>query len=120
MPRSSPAANPRHSQNHFMLGHAEEWFYRYLAGIDFDLAREPGRRIVLRPTPVGDITAANATCHTPLGTIASRWKIENGTFLYDAEIPPNTTAELRLSSPAGVTIRQIRSGRHHFAVPGFR
>ena len=26
--------NPRSSQNHFMLGHAEEWFYRGLAGIN--------------------------------------------------------------------------------------
>jgi hypothetical protein len=27
--------NPASSQNHFMLGHGEEWFYRGLAGIDF-------------------------------------------------------------------------------------
>lgn len=113
-------ADPRHSQNHFMLGHAEEWFYRYLAGIDFDLSRAPAQRIVLRPTPVGDITAANATYHTPLGTISSRWKIENGAFLYDAEIPPNATAELRLPSSTGVTVRQIPSARHHFEVPGYR
>jgi hypothetical protein len=42
-------ANPRHSQNHFMLGHAEEWFYRGLAGIDFDLSRPEEQWLRIRP-----------------------------------------------------------------------
>ncbi len=36
-------ANPEHpwsSQNHFMLGGAEEWFYHYLAGAYIDMAQE--------------------------------------------------------------------------------
>jgi hypothetical protein len=105
-------ANPSSSQNHFMLGHAEEWFYRYLAGIDFDLSRPPDERIVLRPTPVGDVTWAAATLHSPLGDIVSRWKLENGELIVDVEIPPNTTAKLLL--PGGA--RQVPSGAHHFAV----
>ena len=38
-------ADPRSSQNHFMLGAAEEWFYRGLAGIDLDLSRPEGERL---------------------------------------------------------------------------
>jgi hypothetical protein len=64
-------ANPNSSQNHFMLGHAEEWFYRYLAGIDVDFSRRPEERIVLRPTPVGDIDSAQAQYKTPLGRFPS-------------------------------------------------
>ena len=33
-------ANPTSSQDHFMLGHAEEWFYRGLGGIRVDLSAE--------------------------------------------------------------------------------
>jgi len=42
-------ANPRSSDNHLMLGHAEEWFYQDLAGIDFDLSRPPGTQLVFSP-----------------------------------------------------------------------
>jgi len=103
-------ADPRSSQNHFMLGHAEEWFYRYLAGIDFDLSRPPGERIVLRPTPVGDVTSATATVHSPLGKIVSSWKLSSGRLVCDVEIPPNTKAKVVL--PWGT--QEIQSGVYHF------
>jgi hypothetical protein len=106
-------ANPRSSQNHFMLGHAEEWFYRYLAGIDLDLSRGEDQRIVLRPTPVGDVTSCDATLESVLGPIVSRWKVANGRFVYDVELPPNTKAKVLL--PAGA--QEIGSGVHHFDVP---
>jgi len=106
-------ANPRSSQNHFMLGHAEEWFYRSLAGIDFDLSRPPGRQIVLRPTVVGDIASVRASYRSVVGAIVSSWKIAGGKFLYDVEIPANTSAVVYLGGEA----RQVESGRHHFEIP---
>jgi len=105
-------AGPRSSQNHFMLGHAEEWFYRYLAGIDLDLARAPAERIVLRPTPVGDVTSAEATVDSVLGRIVSRWKISGGRLVYDVEVPPNARATVRLPGLE----REIGSGAYHFEV----
>ena len=42
-------ANPSSSQDHFMLGHAEEWFYRGLGGINVDFSAQPPRQLVLRP-----------------------------------------------------------------------
>ena len=104
-------ANPRSSQNHFMLGHAEEWFYRYLAGIDVDFSRPPEERVVLRPTPVGDIDSARARYETPFGAIFSNWQRRDGRFFYDVELPPNTTARLLLP---GQRAKQIQPGRHHF------
>jgi hypothetical protein len=106
-------ASPRSSQNHFMLGHAEEWFYRYLAGIDLDFSRPAGEQIVLRPTPVGDVTSAEAKVHTVLGLIVSRWKLVDGHLQYDVEIPPNTKAKVMLPSGA----QEIGSGSHRFDVP---
>jgi hypothetical protein len=111
-------ADPRSSQNHFMLGHAEEWFYRYLAGIDFDLSRAPEDRITLRPTPVGDVTNARATYQSPVGVIESRWQIANERFVYDVVVPPNSVAKVLL--PFGQNPRVVSSGPHHFDVPVIR
>ena len=107
-------ANPNSSQNHFMLGHAEEWFYRYLAGIDVDFSRRPEERIVLRPTPVGDIDSAQAKYKTPLGPVSINWQRRRGRFFCDVEVPPGTTAWLLLPGKRG---QPVRPGRHHFEVP---
>ncbi|MCX6625635.1 MAG: alpha-L-rhamnosidase, partial [Acidobacteria bacterium] len=107
-------ADPRSSQNHFMLGHVEEWFYRYLAGIDFDLSRAKEERIVLRPTPVGDVTSAQAVYRSALGTIRGSWKKADGVFTYEVEVPPNSMATVIL--PSGEK-KVIGSGRWSFRVP---
>jgi hypothetical protein len=105
-------ADPHSSQNHFMLGHAEEWFYRYLAGIDFDLSRKAGEQIVLRPTPVGDVTSAQAAYESPMGRIVSRWEKRGRRFAYDAELPPNSRATVIL--PGAAKKQMIGPGAHHF------
>jgi hypothetical protein len=107
-------ANPRHSQNHFMLGHAEEWFYRGLAGIDFDLARPEGEKIIIRPSPVGAITSASATYHSVVGEIGSSWKIEGREFLLDVIIPPNAAATIYLPTSKRQVFR-VGSGNYHFS-----
>ena len=43
----------RSSQDHFMLGGAEEWFYRGIGGIDFDMSRSVDERITIRPAAGG-------------------------------------------------------------------
>ena len=65
--------NPRSSQNHFMLGHAEEWFYRGLAGIDIDMSRPEPRQIVIRPAFLAGVPEAQAELHMVLGTVGSSW-----------------------------------------------
>ena len=63
--------NPNSSQNHFMLGHAQEWFYRGLRGISVEVNHEASERIRIRPNPVGDMTSASATYRSVLGPIHS-------------------------------------------------
>ena len=48
-------ANHHASHNHFMLGHITEWFYKDLVGIDSDPAGPGFKKIIIRPTPVGDL-----------------------------------------------------------------
>lgn len=80
-------ANPRKSQNHLMLGHAEAWFHQWLAGIQIDLSQPPGRQITIRPTPVGDITWAQATHESVLGPVSVRWQRDGGRMRLEASVP---------------------------------
>jgi hypothetical protein len=114
-------SNPNSSQNHFMLGHAEEWFYRGLAGIDFDLSRVPGSQIRIGPYIPGpgieSITHAAASMITPLGRIASAWSLSGSNVTLELEVPPNTTAMVVL--PARFT-NWKESGQPLSAVAGVR
>ena len=80
------------SNNHCMLGHLMEWFYSGLAGIRQAEHSVAYRDIVIRPEPVGDITAASATYDCPYGKIVSDWKKDGDTFFLKLEIPANTSA----------------------------
>jgi hypothetical protein len=112
-------SNPNSSQNHFMLGHAEEWFYRGLAGIDFDLSRAPGEQIRIQPyipePGDGSITHAVASMLTPLGRIASAWSSSGNTVTLTVDVPPNSTAVVAL--PARFSA-WTESGRPVSAVQG--
>lgn len=103
-------ANPTSSQDHFMLGHAEEWFYRGLAGIDFNLDRERDRRIWIRPQIAGDLTSAAAEYKSVLGPIRSGWKRYGDTLRLDVSIPPGATATI--SFPPEFTGRDILESGH--------
>jgi hypothetical protein len=78
-------ANPGSSQNHFMLGHAEEWFYRGLAGIQVDLTS--GSQIEIKPAIVGDLTRVSATYQSKGGLVASTWSRDGDKLTMDVTIP---------------------------------
>jgi hypothetical protein len=109
-------ANPLDSQNHFMLGHAEEWFYRGLAGIDFDLSRDEEHRLIIRPSPVGDLTGVSASYDSVMGKITSAWTNIGGVFTLTVDIPANMTATIELPGPKPVT-SQVVSGHYVFRTP---
>jgi hypothetical protein len=111
-------ANPDASQNHFMLGHIEEWLYEWLAGI----APEPGtrawRRVILQPHPVGDLESAGASYDSPRGRIVCRWKRAGQEIVIDAVLPPGVSGEVR--QPDGTVRAKLESGTHHLVFTDFR
>ncbi len=85
-----------HSQDHFMLGGAEEWFYRALGGIDFDMSRSKDERITIRPRMVDGVSWVKCSYDSVLGKIRSEWRQEGGATSMDIAIPPGATATLIL------------------------
>ena len=88
-----------------MLGHAEEWFYRGLAGIDIDMSRQPPQQIVIRPAMLKLARGARASVETVLGTIRSSWTFTD-TWNLDVEIPTGASATVYLPG----AIRGIAEG----------
>jgi alpha-L-rhamnosidase len=87
---ANPAMN---SGNHLMLvGDLITWFYENLAGIRPDPERPGFKHIIMRPTPVGDLTFVNASHRSPYGEITSEWKRNANSFSWDATVPVNATA----------------------------
>ncbi|MEX1115186.1 MAG: family 78 glycoside hydrolase catalytic domain [Akkermansiaceae bacterium] len=118
------------SFSHYAFGAVTEWMMTTLAGI---APLEPGySKIRLHPR----FPSMNATSETetiswikahhdsPHGRISVSWKRQDdGSLLYEATIPPNTTAELILpkSSPWGGTdatpvTHPLTSGSHRFLI----
>jgi alpha-L-rhamnosidase len=94
------------SQNHFMLGQINEWFFHDLAGIQPD-ARAPGfSRVVIRPAVVGDLRSVAATHGGPHGPIRSAWYREGRQLRLELSIPPNSTAEVHLPAAAITSVRE--------------
>jgi hypothetical protein len=84
-------SNPKSSQNHFMLGHAEEWFYRGLAGIRVSLLLEPSvpsdQHVIIAPAVVGDLAHVAASYHSKLGLVASAWSRAGDKLTMDVTLP---------------------------------
>ena len=80
------------SQNHFMLGQIQEWFYHDLAGIQNDPVSAGFKKIIINPQPVGDVTWVKASYNSICGKIVSDWNRDGGKFTLKVSIPANTTA----------------------------
>ena len=60
------------SQNHVILLQIEEWFHTGVAGIKQAANSIAYRELVIKPTPVGDLTHAQGPLHDPAGHGAQR------------------------------------------------
>ncbi|MFT3746668.1 MAG: family 78 glycoside hydrolase catalytic domain [Agriterribacter sp.] len=76
-----------------LSGNFEAWCYQTLAGINYDVAQPGFKHIILKPEPVGDLTAVKGSFKSLYGIIKSEWKItDNNKFNWKFSIPPNTGA----------------------------
>jgi hypothetical protein len=117
-------AGPGSSQNHFMLGQIQEWFYHDLAGIQNAPGSAGFKKIVINPQPVGDVTWVKASYNSIRGKIASDWKRDGGKFTLKISIPANTTATVyvpaksaaAVANTEGATFLRMENGRAMFAI----
>jgi alpha-L-rhamnosidase len=98
-------ANPKSSQDHLMLGSAEEWFYRGLGGIDFDLSRtDAADRITIRPRIVDGVGWVRCGYLSTLGRIESDWKREGSLTTMEVTVPSGASATVAVPVRTGSAV----------------
>ena len=85
-----------YSQNHIMYGEIGAWFYKALAGINFDPSNPGFKHILLKPHFVRDLEYVKASYLSPYGKIVSSWQRKDGKVLYQVTVPANAMATLFL------------------------
>ncbi|MDR1372839.1 MAG: glycoside hydrolase family 78 protein [Dysgonamonadaceae bacterium] len=101
------------SLDHFAFGAVSEWMFRHTLGINPDIKHPGYEHFTIAPRPGGSLTWAKGSYNSIRGMIRSSWKIENGKFTLEVEIPANSTATVVL--PDGTT-KKAGSGKHSFTI----
>ena len=100
------------SFNHYAYGAVAEWLHTTVAGLRPD-PDDPGyHHVVVEPRPGGGLTSASAARWTRYGRVAVSWSLAGGTLAVEVEVPPNTSATVRLPGQEPVV---VGSGSHTFA-----
>jgi len=115
-------AGPTSSQNHAMLGHAEEWLYRGLGGLNPDPSGPGFKKFIVKPQPQPGLASVDVQYHSIRGPIAVSWQQQAATgptrLTLSVTVPVNTTATVYVpttsTDPAAVT----EGGRPVATVPG--
>jgi alpha-L-rhamnosidase len=104
------------SFNHYAYGAIGDWMYRVVAGLEIDPARPGYKHVLVQPQPGGGLTSVQARLNTLYGTVGSAWALVGEAFEVTVQVPPNTTATIRL--PAA-RLEQVQEGRQAVATaPG--
>jgi len=107
------------SFNHYTFGCVGDWLYRFVAGLDKD---QPGyKHILIQPDLAGGLTHAGVSYLSGYGEIISAWKLQEGRLTVRVQIPPNTSASIRLPGAdaalvgqqclPGLLVSQVQDGR---------
>jgi alpha-L-rhamnosidase len=93
------------SQIHSCFTSPGGWFYQGLAGIRADETGPGFKKILIKPSVVGDLTWVNCSYDSIHGRIVSNWKREGDKLTMEVTVPPNTTATVYVPAKddAGVT-----------------
>jgi alpha-L-rhamnosidase len=129
-------ANRRNSQDHFMLGGAEEWFYRGLGGIDFDMSRSAEERITIRPRIVDGVNWVKCSFDSKMGMVKSSWKREGKTVTMEVTVPTwaeiwitakgsevqmtggDSSGATKIRTVDGAVVYRVSAGRYRFVAQG--
>jgi alpha-L-rhamnosidase len=94
---------PIGSLNHYSKGAVVSFLHEYVAGLRVLDDGPAYRRFEIAPMPGGDLTWAEGAHESPYGRIASSWSIAGGDLRLVVEVPPGTTAEVRLPDGSAAT-----------------
>ncbi|NMN04897.1 MULTISPECIES: family 78 glycoside hydrolase catalytic domain [unclassified Novosphingobium] len=111
-------ANPTKSLNHFMLGQAEDWFYRRLAGLDIDHGRTHAAALRVAPQILPGLGSVAASHRLREGVLSCAWRQEAGILTVDVAVPAGRQAHLVLAHAVPGTLRE--QGRPPARVPGVK
>jgi alpha-L-rhamnosidase len=111
-------AERRGSQNHFMIGHIEDWFYSGLGGIRQAPDSIAYKNILIKPQPVGSMKWCNTGYQSARGEIRSDWSIKNRVFHLNVTLPPNTVDKIYV--PTRNAAQVTESGQPAGKAPGVK
>ncbi|MBB6731340.1 family 78 glycoside hydrolase catalytic domain [Cohnella zeiphila] len=94
------------SQNHFMLGHIEEWFYSVLAGIRVSYEIPSLHHLAIAPRAVGGVEWVRAHHDLVQGRVEVYWHQDSDRWLLEVTIPVNTTATVHIPDALGKIISE--------------
>ncbi|MCX6997425.1 MAG: family 78 glycoside hydrolase catalytic domain [Kiritimatiellaeota bacterium] len=99
------------SRNHAFLGTIDDWFYKYLAGIQ---PAAPGyKQINIRPYVPAKLSSVSASMSTPMGPVSSAWKRNaDRSVTLNVTIPANSTANIWI--PGRTAPIQVGSGSYTY------
>lgn len=96
------------SWNHLMMGQIDEWFFKYLAGIQNKPGTYGMRHLLITPHLVGDLKAVSASTTTLYGTVS----VEYSTRGLTVDIPVGCDATIILEN--GTNLGTVGSGTYSY------
>jgi len=94
------------SQNHFMSGQINEWFFNDLAGIGVDAKGAGFRKIIIKPTILNSLSWVKGSYRSVSGMISTEWKRDSMGLSLQVIIPPNTSATVYFPATSVDAVRE--------------
>ncbi|BCW58648.1 alpha-L-rhamnosidase [Arthrobacter sp. StoSoilB20] len=100
------------SFNHYALGAVADWIHRAVGGLT---PLEPGyARVLIAPTPGGDVTSAETTLDSPHGRISVSWQLQDASIALQVKLPNNVVGVVQIP---GQVEKTLNGGSHALTVP---
>ena len=93
------------------------WFAEWLGGIRPDPEHPGFQRFVLGPVFPKELGAARAEVPSPYGKVASAWKREGKTIVWNVTVPWNTSATVKLPGFTKITVNGKPQENSQFDLP---
>ncbi|MDO4273392.1 MAG: family 78 glycoside hydrolase catalytic domain [Eubacteriales bacterium] len=113
--------NPSSSQNHFMLGAAEEWFYSGIAGFQNIHEGRTGDEFLISPYFPETLSWMKAWQKCKTGKIITEWEEKEGKIHYRISVPEKINVQLKITDEGvfmedGENEKELKEGCYDFLI----